>query len=46
MAEDGHAARAIAEGVRRTFDDAVAHGDPQALVPELVALLTRRGDGR
>jgi 3-hydroxyisobutyrate dehydrogenase-like beta-hydroxyacid dehydrogenase len=46
MAEDGHAARAIADGVRRTFDDALAHGDPQALVPELVSLLARRGDGR
>ncbi|HSU22561.1 MAG TPA: NAD-binding protein, partial [Variovorax sp.] len=46
MAEDGHAARAIAEGVRRTFEEALTHGDPQALVPELVAQLTRRGDGR
>ena len=46
MAEDGHAARAIAEGVRRTFEEALTHGDPHALVPELVAQLTRRGDGR
>ncbi|VWX58029.1 3-hydroxyisobutyrate dehydrogenase [Burkholderiales bacterium 8X] len=45
MAEDSGAARAIANGVRATFERAVQEGDPQALVPELVTLLQQRGDG-
>lgn len=45
MAADSGAARAIAEGVYDTFAQAVAQGDGQALVPELVAQLTRQGDG-
>lgn len=45
MAQDGHAARAIAEGVRQTLEAAVQASEPQALVPELVAVLARRGDG-
>ena len=46
MAEDSHSARAIAEGVRATFERATREGDAQALVPELVALLAKAGDGR
>lgn len=45
MASDSHSARAIAEGVRQTFEGAVNGSDPQTLVPELVALLAQRGDG-
>ncbi|KQM68816.1 NAD(P)-dependent oxidoreductase [Xylophilus sp. Leaf220] len=45
MAADSGAARTIAEGVYDTFAQAVSHGDGQALVPELVAQLTRQGDG-
>ena len=45
MAADSGAARTIAEGVYGTFARAVAQGDGQALVPELVAQLTRQGDG-
>ena len=45
MAADSGAARTIAEGVYDTFAQAVAQGDGQALVPELVAQLTRQGDG-
>ena len=46
MAQDSQAARAIAEGVRRTLEVAVAQdAGGQALVPELVAMLARRGAG-
>ncbi len=45
MAADSGAARTIAEGVYDTFAQAVSQGDGQALVPELVAQLTRQGDG-
>jgi 3-hydroxyisobutyrate dehydrogenase-like beta-hydroxyacid dehydrogenase len=46
MAEDQHSARAIAEGVRRTLETAVADDrEGQALVPELAAVLARLGDG-
>ncbi|MDP9900517.1 NAD(P)-dependent oxidoreductase [Variovorax ginsengisoli] len=45
MAEAGHSARSIAEGVRQTLEGAVQGSDPQALVPELVAVLAQRGDG-
>ncbi|QEI07082.1 NAD(P)-dependent oxidoreductase [Pigmentiphaga aceris] len=44
MAEDGHCARAIADGVRQTFNGAVKDSDPQVLVPELVEILAQRGD--
>ena len=43
MAQDGAAARAIAQAVHGTFADAVEQGGPQQLVPELVALLRRNG---
>ena len=45
MAADSGAARTIAEGVYDTFSQSVAQGFGQALVPELVAQLTRQGDG-
>ncbi|MCU4121046.1 NAD(P)-dependent oxidoreductase [Variovorax sp. N23] len=45
MAEAGHSARSIAEGVRQTLEGAVQDSDPQALMPELVAVLAKRGDG-
>ena len=45
MAGDIGAARAIAEGVHETFERALREGDPQALVPELVSLLAKKGDG-
>ncbi len=45
MAADSGSARAIAEGVRQTFERATKEGDAQALVPELVALLAKSGDG-
>jgi len=44
MAKDGHCARAIADGVRQTFDAALKGSDPQVLVPELVTILAQRGD--
>jgi 3-hydroxyisobutyrate dehydrogenase-like beta-hydroxyacid dehydrogenase len=44
MAEASHSARSIAEGVRRTFDGAVQAGNGEALLPELVAVLAKRGD--
>ena len=46
MAADSHSARAIADGVRQTFERATLEGDAQAFVPELVALLAKHGDGR
>lgn len=45
MAGDIGAARAIADGVHETFERALREGDPQALVPELVSLLAKKGDG-
>lgn len=45
MAGDIGAARAIAEGVHDTYERALREGDPQALVPELVSLLAKSGDG-
>ncbi|MDB5732025.1 MAG: garR [Variovorax sp.] len=45
MAQDSHSARTIAEGVRQTLEDATRGGDPQAMLPELVAVLAKRGDG-
>ncbi|MDM0123240.1 NAD(P)-dependent oxidoreductase [Variovorax arabinosiphilus] len=45
MAEASHSARSIAEGVRQTLEGAVQGSDPQALMPELVAVLAKRGDG-
>ena len=45
MAEASHSARSIAEGVRRTFDGAVQAGNGDALLPELVAVLAKHGDG-
>jgi 3-hydroxyisobutyrate dehydrogenase-like beta-hydroxyacid dehydrogenase len=45
MAEASHSARSIAEGVRQTLEGAVQGSDPQALMPELVAVLAQRGDG-
>lgn len=44
MAEASHSARSIAEGVRQTFDGAVQAGNGDALLPELVAVLAKRGD--
>jgi 3-hydroxyisobutyrate dehydrogenase-like beta-hydroxyacid dehydrogenase len=46
MASDSGAARAIAEGVHQTYARAAREGDPQALVPELVALLAKGGEAR
>ena len=45
MAGDSHSARRIAEGVRQTFEGAVQDSAADTLVPELVAVLARRGDG-
>lgn len=45
MAQDSGAARAIAEGVQATYERAVAQGSPDTLVPELVSLLAKAGDG-
>lgn len=45
MAEASHSARTIADGVRQTFDGAVQAGNGEALLPELVAVLAKRGDG-
>ena len=39
MAQDGDAARSIAQAVQHTYAGAVASGGPEALVPELVRLL-------
>ena len=44
MAEASHSARSIADGVRQTFDAAVQAGNGDALLPELVAVLAKRGD--
>lgn len=44
MAEASHSARSIAEGVRETLDGAVQAGNGEALLPELVAVLAKRGD--
>jgi len=44
MAQDSGAARAIAEGVKRTYERGVAEGSPETLVPELVSLLAKAGD--
>lgn len=46
MAADSGSARTIAEGVRQTFERATQEGGAQALVPELVALLAKGGDGK
>jgi 3-hydroxyisobutyrate dehydrogenase-like beta-hydroxyacid dehydrogenase len=45
MAEASHSARSIADGVRQTLDGAVQAGNGDALLPELVAVLAKRGDG-
>lgn len=45
MAQDSGAARAIAEGVQLTYERGVAQGSPETLVPELVSLLAKAGDG-
>ena len=45
MAEASHSARSIAQGVRQTLDGAVQAGNGDALLPELVAVLAKRGDG-
>ncbi|MGJ7519975.1 NAD(P)-dependent oxidoreductase [Variovorax sp. LT1P1] len=45
MAEASHSARSIADGVRQTLDGAVQAGNGEALLPELVAVLAKRGDG-
>jgi len=45
MATDSHSARTIAEGVRQTLEGAMQGSDPQTLLPELVAVLAKRGDG-
>lgn len=44
MAEASHSARSIADGVRQTLDGAVQAGNGDALLPELVAVLAKRGD--
>lgn len=43
MARDSGAANTIAEGVRQTLATAVEEGDPQALLPQLVAWLAQQG---
>lgn len=45
MAEDSGSARAIAQGVRDTYALGTREADPQTLVPELVSILARHGDG-
>ncbi|MBS0506580.1 MAG: NAD(P)-dependent oxidoreductase [Proteobacteria bacterium] len=42
MAQDGHAARGIAQAVHDSFAQAVAEGGPQRLVPELVTIFDKR----
>ncbi len=41
MAQDGAAARGIAQAVRDTFAHAVTEGGPEKLVPELVDILVK-----
>ncbi len=43
MATDSGAVHRIADAVQNTFDDAVGQGAANAFVPELVALLQKRG---
>ena len=43
-AEASHSARSFADCVRQTFDAAVQAGNGDALLPELVAVLAKRGD--
>ena len=45
MAQDSQAAHVIAEGVRQTLTQAVESTGGQRLLPELVAVLARQGDG-
>ena len=45
MAENGNAARAIAEGVLMTYELATRESEPQTFVPELVSILAKHGDG-
>jgi len=42
MAIDTHAEHAVAQAVKNTLEAACREGDPNALVPELVALLAKR----
>jgi hypothetical protein len=42
MASDTQAERTVAEAIRNTLQTACHEGDPHALVPELVTLLTQR----
>lgn len=42
MAEDGGAARRVAQAVRETLDEAVRTGGPDRMLPELVGLLAGR----
>lgn len=44
MAQDSHAARAIADGVKSTYERGVAEGSAETLVPELIALLAQAGE--
>jgi 3-hydroxyisobutyrate dehydrogenase-like beta-hydroxyacid dehydrogenase len=42
MAMDTQANRTVAEAVKNTLQTACQEGDPQALVPDLIRLLTQR----
>ncbi|SFM87423.1 NAD(P)-dependent oxidoreductase [Variovorax sp. OV329] len=44
MAQDSQAARAIAEGVKSTYERGVAEGSAETLVPELIAILAKAGE--
>ena len=46
MALDTQADRTVAEAVKNTLQTACQEGDPQALVPELIAQLVQRGQVR
>ena len=43
MAQDGDAARGIAQAVHDSFAQAVAEGGPQRLVPEIVEIFNKKG---
>lgn len=42
MASDTHADHTVAQAVKNTLETACREGDPNALVPELITLLTKR----
>jgi 3-hydroxyisobutyrate dehydrogenase-like beta-hydroxyacid dehydrogenase len=42
MAIDTHADHTVAQAVKNTLETACREGDPNSLVPELIALLAKR----